>query len=77
MADVPVNFLRFHCQDLIGKYGSTRKAAEALDLDHTYLYRLAAGEKEWPTDETLLKLGLERVVTYRALGVRGTQGDKP
>jgi len=65
-----VNFLRFHCQDLIAEYGSVRKAADALGIEHTYLYRLAAGEKDSPSDDTLLKLGLERVTSYRKLGAK-------
>lgn len=73
MEPSPVNYLRFHAQSLIAQYGSVRKAGDALGIDHTYLYRIAAGEKEWPSDEVLLRMGLERVVTYRkyAAGVKG------
>lgn len=54
-----------HCRKLIVKHGSARKAAEAIGLNHSYLWRLAKGEKSEPTPDVLEKLGLERVVSYR------------
>ena len=74
MAPSPVNYLRFHAQNLITQYGSVRKAGDALSIDHTYLYRIAAGEKEWPSDDVLLRMGLERVVTYRKHSPPGVKG---
>ena len=44
---------------------SLRALARDTGLDVSYLSRLASGEKTNPTDETLEKLGIERVVTYR------------
>lgn len=75
MEPSPVNYLRLHAQDLIAQYGSVRKAGDALGIDHTYLYRIAAGEKEWPSDDVLLRMGLERVVTYRKCAARGVRED--
>lgn len=44
--------------ELVDKYGSYRKAGEALKIDHAYLSRLANGEKKNPSDKVLKKLGL-------------------
>jgi transcriptional regulator with XRE-family HTH domain len=49
------------------RYGSMRKLAEAIGVDVGYLSRLASGEKAEPSAATLASLGLERVVTYRAV----------
>lgn len=63
----PVTFLMAHVEDLVEKYGSTREAAQALGVNHTYLCRLESGFKNNPSDEILRRLGLVRVVTYRKL----------
>lgn len=53
--------------ELFSEHGSMRLAAEAIGLDHAYLYRLCAGTKENPSDETLGKLGLRKVVIYERI----------
>ena len=49
------------------EHGSLRAAAKAIGVDAGYLSRLRNGEKLNPGDDVLAALGLERVVTYRAL----------
>ncbi len=45
-------------------HGSQAKAAEEFEIDKTYWSRLSAGKKDWPSDETLARLGLRRNVSY-------------
>lgn len=50
----------------VSKYGSLRAASVALNVDHAYLSRLIAGEKDNPSDELLAALGLtRRIVIFR------------
>lgn len=49
---------------LIARHGGTRIAARALGVNYAYLSRLSTGQKSNPTDATLRKLGLKKVVTY-------------
>ena len=60
---------RWVCR-LIRKHGGVRSAGRALDVDPAYLYRLATGEKDNPSDATLKKLGLKpmRKVLYLTRG---------
>lgn len=46
---------------LIDLYGSVRKAANKIGIDHTYLFRMSKGEMDNPSDEVLSKLELERI----------------
>lgn len=39
-------------------YGSRRKLAKAIGVDHVYLHHLRKGTKRNPSDEVLAKLGL-------------------
>lgn len=57
-----------HVKKLARKYGSYRLAGAALNIEPSYLYRLAKGEKTAPSDATLAALGLERVEYYRKKG---------
>lgn len=52
-------------RELIRQHGSLRAAARAIKMDHSYLFRLAVGEKTEPSEKVLRKLGLKRVVSYR------------
>lgn len=49
---------------LCERHGGLRPAARALGLNPTYLLYLRTGERSWPSDATLRKLGLGRSVTY-------------
>ncbi len=64
---MPKSDLQKHIQRLVKRYGSLRKAGEALGMDHAYLWRLQQGTKRGPTPKTLEKLGLRRVETLRPL----------
>ena len=50
--------------ELVSQYGSLRAAADAIGMDVGYLSCLARGKKKWPSDHTLRKLGLKRVISY-------------
>jgi len=56
--------LREAVNAIIARHGGTRVAARATGVNYAYLSRLARGEKVNPTNETLRKLGLRKVVTY-------------
>lgn len=56
-----------HIERLVAIFGSLRNAADALDIDHAFLHRLRTGEKTNPSDKTLARLGLRRVVTYERI----------
>ena len=56
--------LKERIDELCEKHGSLRKAAKAVDVDFGYLSGLRSGEKNNPSDNTLEKLGLKKVVTY-------------
>lgn len=47
------------------KYGSLGKAAEALDMDPQYIWRLSGGFIHRPTEKTLEKMGLRKVEGYQ------------
>jgi len=47
----------------IREYGSIRNAARILKMDHSYLHRLARGEKSNPGKAILDKLGIRKVVS--------------
>lgn len=44
--------------------GSIRALAARWGIDHSYLHRMLEGERE-PSDDVLMRLGVERVITYR------------
>lgn len=52
---------------LIKKHGGVNSAATKVKVDPAYFVRLRDGERNNPGDETLAKLGLKKVVTYRLL----------
>jgi len=54
--------LTWHVGNVIDEHGGLRSAAKALDIDPGYLSRLASGEKDNPSKETLDLLGIERKV---------------
>ncbi len=45
----------------IDLYKSVRKAAKRLDIEHTALYRMSNGDIKDASNESLTKLGLERI----------------
>lgn len=57
--------LWMRCRQIVVEHGSTRKAADAIGIDHAYLHRLANGECDNPSDEVLAKLGLRKIVDIR------------
>lgn len=59
--------LRSRIEALTEKYGGITKAGKAIKVDTGYLVRLRDGEKRNPSDETLFKLGLVKVITYKKL----------
>lgn len=59
--------LQTRAKDFIARHGSVRAAARILDVDVGYLHRLSTGERVQPSDETLKKLGLRRVVTFEPI----------
>ena len=67
MSREPINLLQNRIYELSEQHGSMRAAARVLQVDHVYLWRLAWGEKDNPSDAMLRKLGLRRVVTYKEL----------
>lgn len=54
-------------RELIKQYGGVNSAAINNGIDPAYFVRLRDGVKKNPSDETLAKLGLEKVITYRLL----------
>ena len=51
-------------QALTEKHGSQAEAARQCEINKTYWTRLLNGIKDWPSDDTLVKLGLRRNVSY-------------
>lgn len=60
---------------LIAEHGGVRPAARALGIDPSYLVRLRDGTKDNPSDDTLARLGLERVPTPDRLTTRNADPD--
>ena len=56
--------LKERIDELCGKHGSLRNASKIIDVDFGYLSGLRGGTKTNPSDNTLEKLGLKKVVTY-------------
>lgn len=54
-------------EKLVVKHGGLRRAALALGINCAYLCRLRSGEKTQPSEGTLRRLGLRRVVSYKTL----------
>lgn len=50
--------------ELVAQHGSLRAVARVLEIDHGYLSRLRDGSKGEPSQDTLRKLGLRRIVSY-------------
>lgn len=46
---------------LVAKHGTLRAAGEAIDVDHSLLWRIQAGRRSGASDETLKKLGFRRI----------------
>lgn len=59
--------MRDHIARLVKKYGSMRNVADKIGMDHSYLYRLYAGDKNNPSTASLKRLGLERQNSYRVV----------
>ena len=49
---------------LIAQHGGIRPAARALRIDASYLAKMRSGEKNNPSDATLRKLGLRKLIRY-------------
>ena len=71
------NVLAERIRELAEKHGSYRAAARVLGITHEYLHRLEAGDKTNPSDETLRKLGLRRIIYLRTEGSPMSQSDMP
>ena len=71
------NVLAERIRELAEKHGSYRAAARVLGITHEYLHRLEAGDKTNPSDETLRKLGLRRIIYLRTEGPPMSQSDTP
>lgn len=54
-----IGIIRVRVKELVGVYGSVRRAGRALNIDAAYLHRLMTGEKVNPSKVVLKKLGLE------------------
>lgn len=52
-----------HVQEMIREHGSIRALAKAVMVDHSYIQRLALGEKTNPSEKILRKLGIVKSVT--------------
>lgn len=63
-----MNEIQLAVKALVDHYGSYRSAADAIDVNYAYLWRLGSGEKTEPSDDVLKKLGLVKQVTYRKPG---------
>lgn len=53
--------------ELMVEHGSLQNVAKATGIDVGYLSRLASGKQTAPGVDTLERLGLRRVVTYRRM----------
>ena len=49
-------------------HGSYRAVSDITGIDHGYLHRLASGQKQNPSDETIEALGLVKIVSYELEG---------
>ena len=65
--------IRTRVGELINTHGSVRAAAKAIGIESSYLFRLSTGEKSSPSDATLAKLGMKRVITFERIQQRLTQ----
>lgn len=50
---------------LVLRHGSLRALSRNTGIDAAYLSRLASGDKQNPSDATLMKLGISRAVEYK------------
>lgn len=53
---------------LLSLQGSLRAVEKITGVNYAYLHRLSSGEKINPSDLTLRKLGLKKIVTYEIEG---------
>ena len=53
---------------LIYYHGGLSETARILNIDKSYLKRLHDGSKTNPSDETLKKLGLKKIISYTKIG---------
>jgi len=59
--------LREQILALIEQHGGVRKAARAVQVDPGYFVKLRDGKQTEPSDVTLRRLGLRKMVTYETL----------
>ena len=59
--------LQKRIDELVKEHGTLRAAGEALQVDHTLLWRIQRGKRASASDETLKKLGLQRIETIEPL----------
>jgi hypothetical protein len=62
--------------ELLHQFGSLRAAAKATRIDTAYLSRLQSGIKTNPSEDTLQKLGLRRVVMYEVVDSKEISKDE-
>ena len=63
--EVVVVSLAYRVRQLIVKHGGMRLAARAVGIDPGYLSRMMSGDKTAPSDATLKRLGLRKIVSYQ------------
>jgi hypothetical protein len=51
-------------RELTQRHGSQAEAARYCDINKSYWSRMMAGVKDWPSEETLKRLGLRRIISY-------------
>jgi hypothetical protein len=51
-------------QELVKEHGGLRKAAYAINIEPGYLCKLGKGEVRSPSELTLRRMGLVRIVNY-------------
>jgi len=49
----------------VNKAGGIRALSRQVNISPSYLHRLVTGDRVDPSQETLEKLGLERIIRYR------------
>lgn len=73
--------LAYRIRQLIAQHGGMRLAARAVGIDPGYLSRMMSGDKTAPSDATLKRLGLRKIVSYQSAhpqsGGSGSQTGRP
>lgn len=65
---MPKSELQKRIEELIKAHAGVRAAADAVDINASYLLRIRDGKHPQVTDKTLKKLGLRRVEHFVRIG---------